>query len=250
MLPLFKEKKHLLIVESHDVLRSHLHHYFASHHYRVTSIASEEKIIPTLSTLPINVMVLSLTNASRHVFCLLEQLRHDYPQIQLIVTTQENWAQSNARVQLLEKGATDVVIKPFQCKELLLRINNILPFPVTAPDHYQTGDLVLYANSHCIVKTGKKIQLTGIETELLKLLYQHIDQVVTRDEITQQLYGIEYHPLNRRIDIHINKIRKKIEDKPSQPSYIQTVRGQGYYLKSLPFVPQKPAPLAKHHAIH
>lgn len=244
-----KEKKRLLIVENERILRSHLHHYFADH-YHVTSVTSEEKIVPTLIGMPINAIILSVTNTSSNVPCLLEQLSNDYSRIPLIATVNGKWANSNARVQLLEKGATDVVIKPFQCKELLLRINNILQYPVMLSDHYQTGDLVLYVNSQCIVKTGKKIPLTNMETNLLKLLYQHIDQVVTRDEINQKLYGIEHHPLNRSIDIHINKIRKKIEDNPSQPHYIQTVRGQGYYLKSSPFVPQTPTPFAIHHALH
>ncbi len=245
-----KAKNRLLIVESDAVLRSSLHDYFADHHCLVMSIASEKNIATTLLKTPINVIVLSLTASNRDVLCLLEWLTHYYPHTQLIVTVKEKWADADERVQLLEKGVTDIVITPFQPKELLLRINNALLLPVASAKHYQTGDLRLYTNSYCVIKAGKKIPLTSLETEMLKLLYLNIDCVVTRDAITQQLYGLEHHPLNRSIDIHINKIRKKIEDNPSKPNYIRTVRGKGYYLKSSSFLPNNSAPLAAHHALH
>ena len=136
------------------------------------------------------------------------------------------------RLAGLEQGARDYLVKPFQCKELLLRIENILGStqPKSNSTLLRIGELELDTHACTIVNGHKEIKLTLLETSILKLLYINSGAPVSRDDIMAQVKGTSHNPLDRSIDIHINKLRKKIETNPATPQYIRTVRGKGYRL--------------------
>jgi DNA-binding response OmpR family regulator len=233
---MFKIKKRLLLVKSDNEMHSHLQHYLSSH-YHVTCVTSSKKIADILLKNLVDLIMLPIASASRHLLCLLEWFASSYPQIHVMVIVDGKWANEDGRIAILEKGVVDILIKPFHPKELSLRIDNFFSLQQgTYSTCYQLGDLTLQLINNCVFKAGKKITLTFLETKLLQLLYLNVGEVVTREVIAQQLYGLEYHPLNRSIDIHINKIRKKIGDNSSEPHYIWTIRGRGYCLKSSFFI--------------
>ena len=135
------------------------------------------------------------------------------------------------RLSGLEAGAQDYVIKPFHEAELLIRLENILKKSLHQKrDHFsvQVGNIKLDLDKCRVFKNDEEIKLTVIEVNILKLLYINAGATLTRDEISEQIRGAKHHPLDRSIDIHINKLRKKMEDEPSKPVLIRTIRGKGY----------------------
>ncbi len=140
------------------------------------------------------------------------------------------------RVRGLELGADDYVTKPFSPRELVARIRAILRRtvrdggrPLEAP--VAAGGLVLDPGTHEVRLRGRLVELTAKEFDLLRLLMSHPNQVFTRDFLLEHIWGYEYFGSTRTVDMHISRLREKIEDDPNAPTYIVTVRGVGYKFK-------------------
>jgi DNA-binding response OmpR family regulator len=136
------------------------------------------------------------------------------------------------RVVGLEIGADDYVTKPFGIRELLARIR------VRLRRHYDTagtsmpklkfGEVELDFERHEATRRGKRIEMTGKEFEVMKFLGKHRGQIVTRDQLLDEVWGYESYPTTRTVDNHILRIRQKLEENPSEPRYIFSVYGEGY----------------------
>ncbi len=141
------------------------------------------------------------------------------------------------RVVGLELGADDYVTKPFSPRELVARIRAILRrtggadrLPEAGP--LQADGLVLHPETHEVWLHGRPVDLTAKEFELLKLLMRHPNRVFTRDFLLEHIWGYDYFGSTRTVDMHISRLREKIEDDPADPTFIQTVRGVGYKFKA------------------
>ncbi|MDQ7849952.1 MAG: response regulator transcription factor [Armatimonadota bacterium] len=141
------------------------------------------------------------------------------------------------RVVGLELGADDYVTKPFSPRELVARIRAILRrtggadrLPETGP--LEADGLVLHPETHEVWLHGRPVDLTAKEFELLKLLMRHPNRVFTRDFLLEHIWGYDYFGSTRTVDMHISRLREKIEDDPADPTFIQTVRGVGYKFKA------------------
>ncbi|MGH2452745.1 MAG: response regulator transcription factor [bacterium] len=140
------------------------------------------------------------------------------------------------RVAGLELGADDYVTKPFSPRELVARIRAILRRTGSGaelPDveALAAEGLRLDPGTHEVWLRGRPVDLTAKEFELLKLLMRHPNRVFTRDFLLEHLWGYDYFGSSRTVDMHISRLREKIEDDPAAPTFIQTVRGVGYKLK-------------------
>jgi DNA-binding response OmpR family regulator len=139
------------------------------------------------------------------------------------------------RVLGLELGADDYVTKPFSPRELVARVRAILRrtthdgAPSQAP--VAIGGLLLDPRTHEVRLRDRLIDLTTKEFDLLRLLMSHPNQVFTRDFLLEHIWGYEYFGSTRTVDMHISRLREKIEDDPVSPTYIMTVRGVGYKFK-------------------
>ena len=136
------------------------------------------------------------------------------------------------RVLGLEMGADDYLAKPFSFRELLARMRAIfrrMAFE-EAPKatQIQIGDVLLDVDAHKVYKKGQELALTQKEYDLLRTLMAHAGQVVSRAELLDQVWGVEWLGDTRTLDVHVRWLREKIEEDPSQPHYVQTVRGVGY----------------------
>ena len=138
----------------------------------------------------------------------------------------------------LELGADDYMTKPFSVRELTARVKanlrkHVLPEEVKKEDEtdeLKIKDLVLDVEKYVVVKKGKIIDLTMKEFEVIKLLASHAGQVFTREQILKNVWGYDYYGDVRSVDVTIRRIREKIEDNTSEPKYIITKRGIGYYV--------------------
>lgn len=141
------------------------------------------------------------------------------------------------RVVGLEIGADDYVTKPFSPRELVARVRAVLRRTAAEPsatgaDPLRGGGLALDPATHEVTLNGRPVELTTKEFDLLRLLLGHPNRVFTRDFLLEHIWGYDYYGSTRTVDMHISRLREKIEDDPAAPTYIVTVRGVGYKFKA------------------
>ncbi|WP_054703463.1 response regulator YycF [Bacillus sp. JCM 19041] len=139
----------------------------------------------------------------------------------------------------LELGADDYVTKPFSTRELLARVKaNLRRQQVAAEDSTSThkeiavGDLSILPEAYQVKKRGEPVDLTHREFELIHYLGKHLGQVMTREHLLQAVWGYDYFGDVRTVDVTVRRLREKVEDNPSYPSWIMTRRGVGYFLSA------------------
>jgi two-component system phosphate regulon response regulator OmpR len=145
------------------------------------------------------------------------------------------------RVIGLEVGADDYLAKPFGPRELLARLRALLRRSrsvATAPDTPDAsetpsllprfGPFQLDLAAHRLLRDGVEVRLTGAEFDLLRILVERPNRVLSRDTLVSQLKGYERDPFDRSIDIRVTRLRRKIEIDPAAPVYVRTIRGEGY----------------------
>ncbi len=135
------------------------------------------------------------------------------------------------KVKGLEIGADDYLTKPFSIKELIARVKALLrriPPPSVKPPLIRAGTLVIDTEALRVYKDEQDITLTNKEYELLKVLALNRGKILTRDRLLNDVWGYDYLGDTRTVDVHIRRLRRKIEDKDKKPKFIQTAIGLGY----------------------
>jgi DNA-binding response OmpR family regulator len=139
------------------------------------------------------------------------------------------------RVVGLELGADDYVVKPFSVRELIARVKNVLrrstPRPITdSPDRIEVGDLRIDVTRHEARIGSALLELTALEFAMLHTLARHIDQVLSREQLLEQVWGYDYHDDLRVVDAVIKRLRAKLREAAPDAEWIVTVRSVGYKL--------------------
>jgi two-component system, OmpR family, response regulator VicR len=189
-----------------------------------------EEINPDLLLLDI-----MLPNKDGMEVCREVRKKYDMPIIMLTAKDSEI-----DKVLGLELGADDYVTKPFSTRELLARVKANLRRQQAIENNetkgtsneITVGSLVIHPDAYVVSKRGETIELTHREFELLHYLAQHIGQVMTREHLLQTVWGYDYFGDVRTVDVTVRRLREKIEDSPSHPTWIVTRRGVGYYLRN------------------
>jgi two-component system response regulator VicR len=159
--------------------------------------------------------------------------KHDIPIIMLTAKDSEI-----DKVLGLELGADDYVTKPFSTRELLARVKANLRRHKVSTDELPSqkelvvGDLSIFPDAYQVKRRGETVELTHREFELVHYLAKHLGQVMTREHLLQAVWGYDYFGDVRTVDVTIRRLREKVEDNPSYPTWIITRRGVGYYLCS------------------
>lgn len=225
-----KESKKILIIEDDEILCEFLKLYLSKHGYSVEYFHQGESLPKALVGSKVDLVIMDVILPEKDGIYWLKWVKSYYPATLVMMTSVRSG--EDDRLLGLEAGARDYLIKPFRDKELLIRLNNILKnkyLPVMNQEPVMVGGLKIDFNNHVVKKDDDTVShLTTLESDILKLLYLNAGSNISREEIALQVKGTSFHPLDRSIDIHINKLRKKIEDDPAKPIFIKTVRGKGY----------------------
>jgi DNA-binding response OmpR family regulator len=168
-------------------------------------------------------------------FEVCKRAREQYPALGIIMLTAKG--QEENKIEGLELGADDYIVKPFSPKELLARINalarrlNIVDKVAVVEqntDQIVTGKFTILPEERKLLKDGVEIELTPIEFSLVKYFMENPNKAIHRDEILNNVWGYNYVGDFKIVDVNIRRIRQKIEDDPSNPKYIEKVWGYGY----------------------
>jgi two-component system, OmpR family, alkaline phosphatase synthesis response regulator PhoP len=179
-----------------------------------------------------DLVVLDLTLPSRDGRSVMRAAREDpaLADIPMIVVTAR--VEDADRILGLELGADDYITKPFNPREVVLRVRTVLRRSrgiAPRPNHVlQVGKLLLDVGRHEVLLGHRAVDLTLTEFRLLEALMQGAGSALTRQELTEQSLGYAYGSMERTLDSHIKNLRKKIEPDPARPVYIETVYGVGY----------------------
>ena len=198
--------------------------------FKVESAVDGPEAIKLAHELRPDVLLLDLMLPGLNGFEVCRQLRSEMPEMWIIMLTVRG--QEVDRVMGLELGADDYVTKPFSLRELVARIKVGLRRQTgrrKSPLH-RLGNIEIDLPSHRVTKNGAELSLTKKEYEILELLLSRPDEVITRDEFLNQLWGEDVYVTHRVIDTHMASLRKKLEDDSNNPEHILSVRGVGYRL--------------------
>ncbi len=219
----------VLLVDDDVLLHKLLEEYFVAHGYQIQALTSGEEISKVLQHYQPGIILMDIMMPGKDGLHWLGWLKERYPHIPVLLLSAKKSAQE--RLHGLELGAEDYLIKPFHPKELLIRISNILRHQAPANgEPIQIGDYLFDHVQERLVNHETCIKLSTQETRLLQFLCRNAGQILTRDAISYAMNGNEHHPMNRSIDMQINRLRKKLGDDPANPVHLHTVWRKGYRL--------------------
>lgn len=217
---------HLLIVDDDNRIRTLLSRFLSEHGYRVTLAANASEARGRLRGLDFDLLILDVMMPGESGFELAEAIRGSSPVPILMLTAR---TESDDRIHGLELGADDYLAKPFEPRELLLRIGNILKRGKATPEivpEIRFGPYVFQTDRMELKRGEELVRLTDREKQILATFAASRGETVPRHLIV----GGEIGKGERTADVQINRLRRKIEADPSNPIYLQTVRGIGYRL--------------------
>jgi two-component system, OmpR family, phosphate regulon response regulator OmpR len=224
--PLPDNAPHILVVDDDHKIRALLGRFLSGHGFRVTEAADAASARSFMRGLSFDLVLLDVMMPGESGLSLARDLKATRPVPICMLTA---LAETEDRILGLEAGVDDYVSKPFEPRELLLRIRNILRrghAQTPPPDDIRMGPCTFSITRGELRREDESIKLTERERDLMRLFAQRIGIPVPRHELSND----ESTGSERAIDVQINRLRRKIETDPSNPVYLQTVRGKGYIL--------------------
>ena len=222
---------HLLVVDDDRRIRDLLSRYLAREGYRVTTAGNAAEARAKLDGLSFDLLVLDVMMPGESGFELAKAIRASSAVPILMLTARD---ESVDRIRGLELGADDYVAKPFEARELSLRITNILkrqlPPPTPQVETVKFGEFIFHVGRGELRRGEEVIHLTDRERDMLRVLAVRPGETVPR----LALAGNGGTSNERAVDVQVNRLRRKIEHDPAHPLFVQTVRGIGYRLVGSP----------------
>ncbi len=223
---------HVLIVDDDARLRHLLAKYLCKEGFTVTVAQDVAQARANMEMFIFDLIILDVMMPGGSGTELTTALRAEGNLVPVILLTA--MAETQERISGLESGADDYLTKPFEPRELVLRMRNLLrrgaaASPAGGEEYLSFGEFRFYPKEEKLLKNHAPVYLTTAEGALLALLAQHAGSPLGRAELTAVLpQGGESE---RGVDVHITRLRKKMEEEPARPRYLQTVRGAGYILR-------------------
>jgi DNA-binding response OmpR family regulator len=225
--------RHILVVDDDPKVRTLLRRCFEAEGFAVSEAKDGRELQAQLERHPVSLVTLDLNLGGENGLDLARQIRQQR-NVPIIMLTGKG--DTIDRVVGLELGADDYLVKPFELRELLARVRAVLRRFTAAAAPEQSGQRIEFEgwvfdlNRRELTRrdTGKPVDLTTSEFDLLEAFVKRAYRVLSRDEIMDLLKGHDWSPLDRSIDNLIARLRKKIEPDPDRPRLIKTIRGVGY----------------------
>ena len=226
----------ILIVDDEKLIVKGLRFSLEQEGYQVDCAYDGEEAVHMAGSTDYDLMLLDLMLPRISGLEVCQQVR-EFSDVPIIMVTAKG--EDMDKIMGLEYGADDYVTKPFNILEVKARIKAILRRTASRgtvreaekPDVVVSGDLKLYREDRRFEIEEREIKLTSKEFELLDLLMTHPGKVYGREKLLQLVWGADFPGDERTVDVHIRRLREKIEPNPSEPIYVQTKWGVGYYYK-------------------
>ena len=223
---------HLLVVDDDDRLRALLERFLTTHGYHVSTAADVAGARAALKRFAFDLLIVDVMLPDASGLLLTEQIRTEHAVPILLLTARK---EVEDRIRGLEAGADDYLTKPFEPRELLLRVQRILaraaaPAPPERERTVRFGRFTFDLDDESLSADGAPVHLTSAERQLLATLAAAAGEVVDRPALADDA---DIAGADRAVDTQIARLRRKIEDDPRQPRFVVTVRGRGYALKGV-----------------
>ena len=220
-----KNKNHILIVDDDDRIRSLLKDYLDNNGYIVSTAENAEQAKNKLKYLKFDIIILDVMMPGQNGYDLTKEIRKKM-KVPIILLTAKGEVEN--RIKGLELGADDYLGKPFEPKELLLRIENIInkDNKINLNSKHYVGNTEIDLNKMTLKLNDKLKKINNSEKKVLIKMLANPGKTYSRDEIGK-ISGISQE---RSIDVMITRLRQKLEANPKSPKYLQTIRGSGYVL--------------------
>ena len=225
---------HLLIVDDDERIRSLLQQYLIQSDYLISTAEDAEQARTLLSGIEFDLIILDVMMPGQDGISFTAELRKLRNKTPILLLTARG--ETEDRIKGLEAGADDYLPKPFEPKELLLRINAILrrmpdlKEDQMVPKTLNFGNLSYDVARNELWEGQNQVRLTTTESQLMKIFTSALGEPISRADLVTSLGRDISSAQDRAIDVQITRLRRKIEVNPSQPRYLQTVRGAGYML--------------------
>jgi len=203
--------------------------------YSVVSASDSEEALSQVRKDRFDLIVLDLMLPGIHGIELCRILRNNEKTAQISIIMLTAKGEETDKIRGLETGADDYMTKPFSPKELIARVKAVLRRSeerAAMGKKITLGDLLINQETFTVLKRGVPLGLSATEFKLLLYLIQHRGRVFSRDQLLDAVWEDETFVESRTIDVHIRRLRTQIEDDPSNPVYVRTRRGIGYYVET------------------
>ncbi len=223
----------ILVVDDDPQIVRLLQSYLAKDGMTVLTAADGLEAMHVIRREQPDLVVLDLMLPARDGWEIARLMRADEQLAQIPILMLTARVEDDDKIVGFELGADDYVTKPFNPREIVMRVRAILrraAGTVQPATVLQVGGLRLDADEHSVSLAGRTLELTPSEFAILRTLMENSSHTLTRGELIEKAFGYEYEGMERTVDSHIKNLRKKIEPDPTQPTYIETVYGVGYRL--------------------
>ncbi len=218
---------HILVVDDDNRILKLLKKFLSKNGYLVSTSTSPEEAIKLLSNFTYDILILDVMMPKITGLEFAKKIKDSGSVMPIVMLTA--LSEPEDRIKGLESGANDYVTKPFEPRELLLRINNL----INAQNINKQQKQILRFGNNCynlltkeLTQNNKDIKLSSSEEKLLKVLLYSRNEIITREQLSQDLGGLNL----RSVDVHIARLRNKIETDPKFPKFLKTVRNKGYVI--------------------
>ena len=225
------KEHHILVIDDDERLRILLRRFLEESGFRVTDAGSAQEARSILKGMAFDILVVDVMMPGETGIEFLADLRKDNPVPALFLTAR---SETESRIEGLEAGADDYMSKPFEPRELVLRIQRILQRNVlteqkTMANDVRFGPFHFDIVSGLLTKAGNRLHITTAEQQLLGTFAKAPNTVLSRDDLSNILNG---RMEGRSIDVAVARLRRKLEPNPRHPVYLQTVRNRGWMLRT------------------
>ncbi len=229
-------KKHILIVEDDAHIRLGLTESLRAEGFEVTDCSAGSEAMSLVKQRKPDLLILDIMLPGKSGYDLCREIRASKNRVPILMLSAKG--QEIDKVVGLELGADDYVTKPFSLRELIARVQALLrrssqaaDESISVPDEISFGNVKIDTCALRGTRGKTKFELTPRELKVLAVLYRERGKAVSRDQMLNEVWGIEYYGTTRTLDQLLVKLRQKVEDEPAEPKHIVTVHSLGYRLE-------------------